>query len=97
MINGLGEHGFQVRQIAQEHSFVKDMWLRVTGPDLLIFLDVTYQESIRRRPQNYSQEEHQEQRYRLRHARDHADYYLHTDDLSIKEVKKKVLIFLSKS
>ena len=39
LIKGLKERGFNARHIAQEHSYVKDMWKRITNPDLLVFLD----------------------------------------------------------
>ena len=95
LINGLSDHGYHARQIAQEHSFVKDMWQRVTDPAILIYLDVSFEESLRRRPQNYNNDDHLTQLDRLSHAREHADYYLHTDQLSIDEVKVQVLDFLA--
>ena len=83
------------RQIAQEHSYVKDMWLRVTDPAVLIFLDVSFEESIRRRPQTVTEQEHRTQHERLQHAREHADLYLHTDKLTIAEVRSQALNFLA--
>ncbi|MEI2607989.1 MAG: hypothetical protein V9G20_05095 [Candidatus Promineifilaceae bacterium] len=36
----LQAQGYEVRQPAQEHSYVPDMWQKLTKPDLLIYLDV---------------------------------------------------------
>lgn len=96
LINHLEEQGYQARHIAQEHSFVQDMWQRVTDPDVLIYLDISYEESIHRRPQNYNEKDHQVQLDRLRHARTHADLYIHTDNQSIGEIENQVLAFLAK-
>ena len=37
LVADLAKHGYRTRHIAQEHSHVKDMWQRLTNPDLLIF------------------------------------------------------------
>ena len=94
LIAGLGSHGYAARHIAQEHSYVPDMWQRIVNPDLLIFLDVSYPNSIIRRQMNWEETEYQEQQRRLSHARIHADCYLDTDKLSIDEVLNTVLQFL---
>ncbi len=38
----LSTHFTRVRAIAQEHSYVPDMWRRITNPDILIYLDASY-------------------------------------------------------
>jgi adenylate kinase family enzyme len=38
LIAALEAQGYPCRHIAQEHSYVKDMWKRITNPDVLIFL-----------------------------------------------------------
>ena len=50
----LQELGYNCRHIAQEHSYVPDMWLRVVNPRLLIYLDVDYEVSMKRRLLNLS-------------------------------------------
>ncbi len=92
----LTPHGYPLRHIAQEHSFVPDMWQRITRPDLLIYLDVSYEEAQRRRPQTCTAADHAEQTHRLRHAREHADLLLDTDNLTPAEVEAQVLAFLSR-
>jgi cytidylate kinase len=88
--------GYRTRHIAQEHSYVKDMWQRLTNPDILIFLDVSYSTSCLRRTLDWSEADWQEQQRRLSHAREHADLYLDTDGLSADDVLRKVLEFVRK-
>ncbi len=35
--------GFDLHHIAQEHSYVPDMWQRLVHPDILIFLEVGFE------------------------------------------------------
>lgn len=94
LVTGLRKLGIEMRHIAQEHSYVPSMWQRITNPDLLIFLDVSYPETMRRRRLNWNMDEYLEQHHRLRHAREHADFYLFTDPLKPDEVLAQVLAFL---
>jgi deoxyadenosine/deoxycytidine kinase len=91
----LEAHGYRVKHIAQEHSFVKDMWKRITKPDILVFLDVSYPTTLLRRKWDFRETDYQEQLHRLAHARQHADIYIHTDALTPDEVLNEVLKFLS--
>src|SRR5512146_8701 len=68
--------GIEARHIAQEHSYVADMWQRITNPRWLVFLDVSYQASLARRHLDWSEADFAEQQHRLRHARLHADLYI---------------------
>ncbi len=95
LIAGLERHGYTCRHIAQEHSYVPDMWQCLSHPDLLIFLNASYETTIRRRALNWSEEEYQEQQRRLAHARAHADLIIETDLLSIEEVLQTALRFLA--
>lgn len=94
LVDGLTRHGFNARHIAQEHSYVPYMWQRITQPDVLIFLDVSFSVSQQRRPLNWKYSDFEEQQKRLAHARLHADLMINTDDLSIVEILKIVLDFL---
>ncbi len=96
LIEGLGRLGYRTRHIAQEHSYVKDMWQRLTNPDVMIFLDAAYATSSKRRKINWSESDWQEQQRRLSHAKEHADLYISTDQLSIEEVLNKVVDFLQR-
>lgn len=97
LVARLRERGIEVRHIAQEHSYVPDMWQRISKPDVLIFLDVTYRTSLDRRKLNWSESEYLEQQHRLGHARKFADLYILTDELSPIEIEAKVLDFLKSS
>lgn len=91
---GLTRLGYRTRHVAQEHSYVKDMWQRLTHPDILVFLDASWVVTCQRRKLDWTEAEWQEQQYRLRHARENADLYLNTDALSIEEVLGRVVDFL---
>ena len=97
LIEGLDERGYATRHIAQEHSYVRDMWQRITNPDVLIFLQVSFTVSLERRPMNWNESEYNEQQHRLSHALEHADLVLDTDQLSIQEVLEQVINFLEKT
>lgn len=91
LIDKLQERGFQCRHIAQEHSYVPDMWQRIVDPVILIYLDVSYEISMKRKQLNMSTKEFDEQVARLDHARKHADLYLQTDRLTPEEVFTLIL------
>ena len=94
LIAGLKQYDYQVKHIAQEHSYVPDMWQRLTNPDILIYLDVSFPMSMQRRKLNWTIEDYIEQVNRLQHARRHANFYLHTDSCSIQKVLQEVLEYL---
>jgi len=94
LIRNLQGHNLRLKHIAQEHSYVPDMWQRLTKPDILIFLDVSFEEANRRRPMPWKEADYRAQQHRLRHARQHADFYLLTDGLTPEEVAARVLDFL---
>lgn len=95
LIRSLQQLGYEARHIAQEHSFVPDMWQRMTRPDVLIYLDVSFAVSQSRRFLNWNELEFREQVQRLEHARQHANLEINTDLLNPLEVQKQVLNFLS--
>jgi thymidylate kinase len=94
LADGLQRHDYNARQIAQEHSFVQDMWRVLTKPDVLIYLDASYETCTERKRFNWRQDEYERQLQRLSNAREHCDIYLQTDDLSPKQVLKEVLVQL---
>ncbi len=96
LIEGLITRGYDAKQIAQEHSYVQDMWLRITNPDVLIFLDVSYSNSIRRKNLNWTEREYKRQQTRLTHAQNNADLYINTDRLTPQQVLSNVLEILNK-
>lgn len=86
LINQLREDGYNCKHIAQEHSYVPDMWQKLVNPRALIYLDVSYENSMNRRNLNLTPLEFQEQENRLSHARKNAHIYVDTNPLSIGEV-----------
>lgn len=95
LVEALRAAGYEVRHVAQEHSYVKDMWQRLTRPDILIYLDVNYATALARRPHTTGSPAYlAEQARRLSHAREHCDFYLDTSALTPAEVRQHVLLFL---
>ena len=94
LIGKLHKKGFHCRHIAQEHSFVPNMWQKVINPIVLVYLDVSYDVSMRRKKINMNAQEFDEQLARLNHARQYADIYLHTDPFTPEEVVEAILISL---
>ncbi|MGC9356926.1 MAG: hypothetical protein ACP5GX_03625 [Anaerolineae bacterium] len=98
LVRRLRQLGYRVREIRQEHSANPTMWLRITNPDLLIYLDVAQEEAARReglsKPSSWWDEERE---VRLAHARTHADLYVDTTALTPDEVLTCVLDFLERS
>jgi deoxyadenosine/deoxycytidine kinase len=94
LVAGLQQHGYAVRHIAQEHSYVPDMWKRLTNPDVLIYLEVSYPNTIARRKLDWTYQEYAEQLHRLRHARQHADLRIDTNPLGVQQVLEAALIYI---
>lgn len=95
LAEGLRRNGYQARAIVQEHSYVQDMWQRITNPDILVFLQASCLVGVKRRRLNWIESEWEEQQRRLKHAHEHADLAIDTDPLGIEEVLDIVLEFLS--
>lgn len=91
LITGLKAHGLTAKHVAQEHSFVPDMWRIMTDPDYLVYLDVSYQESNRRVGSTLKASIFQKQLERLKHARKNADIIINTDSLDPDQVLRRVL------
>lgn len=95
LVSSLQEIGYEARHVAQEHSYVPDMWHRICQPDVLIYLDVNYESIRTRRPHLDFRPEHLvEQNRRLNHARQHCQLYLDTNELSATQVRDKTRSFL---
>ncbi len=94
LVSALSKLGYEAKHIAQDHSYVADMWQKLTKPRVLIYLSASYSTTMTRRNLNWTQKEYDEQLRRLGHAHDHADFILETDDLTPYEVLQSVLRFL---
>ncbi len=97
LVDHLIKAGIHARHIAQEHSYIPDMWLRITHPDYLIYLDVSYPVTLQRCQLSWTMEEFTEQLRRLRHARQNAHIIIQTDHLSPHEVFEKAINFIRKA
>ncbi len=81
--------GYNAHSCAQDHSYVPDMWRRLSTPDYLIFLDARIETIAQRRAIDWGQERLEEIQERLAHARAHCDLYLPTDDLTPSELVER--------
>ena len=97
LVAGLEKHGYRCRHIAQEHSYVKYMWQHITNPDVLIFLQCSYENSTSRRKLNWLPADHEEQQRRLSHALEHAHIIIDTNQLNSDEVLAHALTFLKEN
>lgn len=86
--------GYRVRAVAQEHSYVPDMWRKLVNPDLLIYLHVSIDSARRRRQIDWGAERLDEQARRLAHAREHADLVINTDEVDAEGVYQRVVAFI---
>ncbi|MCJ7701774.1 MAG: hypothetical protein MUO62_09340 [Anaerolineales bacterium] len=91
LVNRLKNLGYQAIHIAQEHSFAPKMWMQLTNPDFLVFLEVSYPETMKRKKFNWTEKEFSQQLFRLRHAKANADLVIDTDHISPDEVFEVVL------
>jgi thymidylate kinase len=78
--------GYNVRHIAQEHSYVQNMWKKITKPDILIYLEVDYPATIERKNLDWTEDEYREQIRRLSHAREHANLIVDTNRMTAEQV-----------
>jgi hypothetical protein len=95
LTNGLKPYYTNVRQIAQEHSYVQDMWSRLVNPDILIYLHASYSTTLHRKQFSWSEKDYQKQIQRLLHAHQHADLKIDTDNLTPDEILLRVLDVLN--
>lgn len=96
LLAGLEKHGYRCRHIAQEHSYVKPMWQIITKPNILIFLECSFENCTKRRNLNWLLGDYEEQQKRLSHAREHADLIIDTNIYNPNETLDIALKFLEK-
>lgn len=94
LVKALVDSGYDAHECAQEHSYVPTMWKRLCHPDILIYLDADVSALRSRTSSEWSARDLREQRHRLRHARMHCDLHLHTDAISVEDVRDRVLGFI---
>jgi len=94
LIAGLEKSGYRCRHIAQEHSYVKNMWQVISKPSILIYLKCSFENSTSRRKLNWQPADHEEQLRRLSHALEHADLVIDTDFRNVENVLDTAINFL---
>lgn len=82
LIRLLTDRGYRCRHIAQEHSYVQNMWKRLTNPDILIFLEVSYTKTLTRKKINWTIDEYNLQMQRLGNAYENADIRILTENIT---------------
>jgi len=95
LVRLLRQAGYEARSCAQEHSYVGDMWRRLSRPQVLVYVDASLEVISQRRQPAYEPEYIAEQRRRLAHAREHCHIYVHTDDLAPVQVFERVVTALA--
>lgn len=75
---------------------MRDMWQKITQPDILIYLDVSKAVANQRRSStlNWPADWLNIQNERLRHAHEHCDLLVDTDPLTADEIEARVVAFL---
>ncbi len=97
LVGRLNSAGYDAHEIAQEHSYVPDMWQRIHPPDVLIFLDARYETVMNRRPNSLMTPKlFALMLRRLEHLRQHAALVIETDGLSEEEVFGQALDYLTR-
>jgi hypothetical protein len=71
------------------------MWRLIAKPDVLVFLQVSFEVSTARRRLDWTVRDYREELRRLEHARLHADLVVDTDPLTAQEVLRSSLEFLA--
>jgi uridine kinase len=89
--------GYSARHIAQEHSFVPDMWKKISNPDVLIYLEVSFEITLKRSSLSWNESEYQEQIKRLHHAKENADLIIKTDELTPEQITSMVVKMIEKA
>lgn len=87
--------GYEVRQIAQEHSYVPDMWKKISNPDILIYLEVSYENTLSRKNLGWKKSDYDIQMNRLSHAIKFSDFKINTDQYTVEEVVDLIVGFLA--
>lgn len=91
LVSRLQALGYEARQCAQEHSYVPDMWQRISRPQILIYLDASPPALAARRATAADEHYLRLERQRLAHARSHCDLYVDTSAMDQEGVLRRVV------
>ena len=96
LVKSLRDLGIDAHNVAQEHSTIKRLWNH-KQPDILVVLDAQLATISKRRIVPWGEERLAFQRERLSDAFEHADLYIHTDDLSKDDIVQRVLQYIRRN
>lgn len=97
LVRRLKDRGYEAHHIAQEHSHTPSMWQKVINPDILVYLEISFPLTKKRKGFDWKESEYQEQQKRLQHASRHADLYIDTDYFTPQEIFEHVLAYLKEN
>jgi hypothetical protein len=93
LVQALLGKGYHAGAVAQEHSYVPNLWQR-SRPGVLVYLDANLHTIHGRSRPRWRQSSLDEEHRRLQHARDHCNLYIATDGLSPEDVAARVVTFV---
>ena len=91
----LRREGWDARECQQEHSYILDMWRRISRPQVLVLLHAELQTILSRDYMYMTPQLYQDELARLAGAFAHAAILIHTDYLSAGQVFIYVVSYLS--
>ena len=97
LVQRLRALGYDARHVVQEHSYVPDMWQRLSRPQALVYLDASLATVRQRRDPAFPAALFEAQQHRLRHARRHCQIRVSTDALTEIQVLDRVLAALERA
>ena len=93
LVAGLRAADYDAYNVAQEHSCIHNFWAK-RQPDIVVMIDATMPAIRKRRQVFWDESRLVTQHKRLADARAHADLYIQTDSLTVKQVRDKVIAFI---
>lgn len=85
LAEALRKRGYDAEPVAQEHSLAPDLFLH-SHPDAVIYLEASDETVAERKETGWEPHQLEEQRHRLKLARERADIVLVSDGLSPDEL-----------
>ncbi|MHB9034641.1 MAG: hypothetical protein ACYC6L_16535 [Anaerolineae bacterium] len=91
----LTKHGYDAHECLQEHSFIQDMWRRISRPQILIVLQAEYKTVLARQYTDITHEIYADEYRKLANARANARILVNTDKLNAAQVAAFVISSLA--
>ncbi len=90
LVEGLKELGYDARSVSQEHSLVPDLFTH-PGPDTVIYLEATDETVATRKQTGWEPKQLEDQRQRLKLAREKADILINTDGMKPEDLLQRAV------